>query len=164
MLAVPSAFSVKGEVFLVATDPETGDVVSERYAHNLVTNSGLRYVSNFLAGRLGTVEASSITHLAIGTGDAVLRSADIMLVSEHRRQEVDVRQLQGNSLIRLQAFFASTSASIDIEEVGAFISPNAATTDVDTGILFSRALLSFNNSGVRPADLTLEWHITLLSQ
>lgn len=60
----------------------------------------------------------------------------------------------------VQAFFPSIVSTGYIREIGTFVSPNAGATDADSGILFSRALMDFDNKE-RRQDLTAEWRFTM---
>ena len=151
-----------GTYYLTATDPVTGLVTAQITAQNRIVLAGKQYYAKMLAGRLKGKPAP-LTHIAIGLGGGPTREKHERLENELRRERVNslpTHQTTGAFTIILQAHFTAPSVSGLIREVGCFISPDALPTSKDDGILFSRALLDFDNRTARQ-DITLEWRITM---
>ena len=153
---------LSGAYTLTATDPATGVVTARIDAQNRIVLAGRQYLAKMLAGRLDSKPAP-LTHTAIGLGGARTREKHERLENELRRERVNslpTHQTTGAFTIILQAHFPAIAVPGLIREVGCFISPDAMPTSRDTGVLFSRALLEFDNREARQ-DLTLQWQITM---
>ena len=106
-----------------------------------------------------------MTHIAVGDNDsggatvADPTAGDTQLVHEVARARVNITGTVGASSI-IQAFFRAQDINYSIRDVGLFSSDS---DDFNSGTLFSRTLLSFDNSGVSPNDVVLQWNVTITS-
>ena len=139
-------------VTCVATEPGTGRVLERLKAHNLIVTSGKVLVARMIAEEAGY--DTGLTYLAIGTGTATPLVSDVLLGSEHGRKAVSTPVYRVTNRLQFKAYFPAADCNIFVKEVGLF-GHSTATATINTGELFNRALLSKDNSGVSPVDLTL---------
>jgi len=102
---------------------------------------------------------TGLTYTAIGTGTAAPAVGDTTLGTETARKAITLRERAANVLL-LQTFFPAADCNVFLKEVGVFGHSTASATP-DSGVLFARTLLSYDNSGGSPSDLTLDWEITI---
>ncbi len=154
---VIDGLSLKGHVVLIATDPVTGREIARRESHNLVVTVGKGLIGDMLIDASGY--DTGITYCAIGTGSTAPVVGNTQLATEAgTRQTITTKSRSGN-VITLRTFFAAAICSINIAESGLF-GHSTATATANTGVLFSRALVAYNNSG-GGADITILWAVTI---
>ena len=122
-------------------------------SHNLVLNSGLNNIIDYLGRNL--VASGGLAYIAAGSSTTAVSATQTSLVNEKSRALIGARILSGTSLI-VQSFFLAQDINIRIEEVGVLLD-GASLTPSSSDVMFSRALLSYDNSGNTPVDVTLEW-------
>ena len=142
---------IRGHVRLWAR----GHIVAE--ADNLIVSTGKALVSDMLIDTSGY--DTGLTYTAIGTGTAAPAVGDTTLGTETARKAITLRERAANVLL-LQTFFPAADCNVFLKEVGVFGHSTASATP-DSGVLFARTLLSYDNSGGSPSDLTLDWEITI---
>jgi len=143
--------SLKGTVRLLVN----GRVVAE--ACNLIVTVGKNLVADMLIDTAGF--DTGITYCAVGTGVTAPAVGNTTLVTETARATITVKERAGNILL-LQTFFLAANINVFIKEAGLF-GHSTATGAANSGVLFARALLSYDNSGVSPTDLTVQWEVTI---
>ena len=155
MLQVYDTIRLQGFVKLYSETPQGRILVASN--HNLVTINGRAYVARLMAGEETDV---GVQYLAIGNGTSTPAQTDVQLENEHVRNEPT--EIFSNGLIDILAytFYTGSQANIHIREVGVFVSP--ASEERGTGVMFARSLINFDNSGLAPTDLTLEWRIRVI--
>ena len=147
----PESLCIRGHVRLWAR----GHIVAE--ADNLIVSTGKALVSDMLIDTSGY--DTGLTYTAIGTGTTAPVAGNTTLGVETARKAITLRERAANVLL-LQTFFPAADCSTFIKEIGVFGHSTASATP-DSGVLFARTLLSYDNSGGSPSDLTLDWEITI---
>ncbi len=143
--------SIKCNVTCVATDPRTGRVLDIIKGHNLVTTAGKVLLARMLAEEAGW--DTGITYLAIGTGNNAPALTDTTLQTETARKTVASPVYRVSNRLQFKAYFPSADCNVYVKEV-ALVGHSTATAALNSGELFNRALLSKDNSGGSPVDLT----------
>jgi len=147
----PESLCIRGHVRLWAR----GHIVAE--ADNLIVSTGKALVSDMLIDTSGY--DTGLTYTAIGTGTTAPVAGNTTLGVETARKAITLRERAANVLL-LQTFFPAADCNVFLKEVGVFGHSTASATP-DSGVLFARTLLSYDNSGGSPSDLTLDWEITI---
>jgi len=150
------ALPIGGRVILTATDPATGRIVDRIESNNLIVTAGKNLCAMMLGEQSGY--NTGLTYCALGTNNATPTVADTTLGTEAARKAVTTYSISGGELT-CSTFFLSTEANIAIKEIGLF-GHSTAGPGVNSGILFNHALLSYDNSGGSPLDLTVDVIIT----
>ena len=153
-IATKGHLQIKGYIKLIAADPKTGRVVATREVKNLLVTVGLRLVGDVLID----AEATGLTYIAIGTGNTAPALTDTKLVTESSRK-INTSRSRTGDVITINAFFTAAQSTYNIKEVGVF-GGAAASASADSGVLFDRALLSYENSA-GSNDLTFEAKFTI---
>ena len=159
MLQIQDGFQLKGYAKLYAHKLEGTLLVAE--SDNVVTVNGRSFVARVMAGEELT---PAIAYLALGSDSTDATQDDTQLGMEAARNEPTTIFSTGIVDILIQAFFTGSDVNVHVREAGTFVSPSAsmATSAANTGRLFSRATLTYDNSGMDPSDLTLEWRIRVV--
>ena len=123
---------------------------------NLVTNAGKNLVAQVLLDIEGY--DTGLTFAALGSGTTTPAASDTELDTEESRQPVSSRRPPPGAVAAFFTFFPSTDVPSTIEEVGMFGHSTASST-ADSGVLFSRALLSV--TPMAGEDLTLSYVLTV---
>lgn len=123
---------------------------------NLVVTTGKVLVARMLMDDAGY--DTGLTYCAIGTNSTAPAAGDTTLGTEVQRAAVTVKSRTIN-VVTYSTFFLSGDATYAIEEVGLF-GHSTASGAADSGELFNRALLSYDNSGGL-VDLTVDIIITV---
>lgn len=150
-MKIKETFKITGKVKLLVN----GKIVAE--SENLVTNVGKALVGDMLIDTSGY--DTGITYCAVGTGTGTPAVTDTLLGTETYRKALTYKERAGN-VMYLQTYFTASTVNVYIKEVGLF-GHSTATATLNTGIMFARALLSFDNSGGSPVDLIIQWEVTL---
>lgn len=153
---IKEAIRVKGHVKLTARDPKTGEIVAAVERDNLVVTSGLELIAKMLVDTSGF--DTGLTYCAVGTGTTAVDTAQTTLITETSRKAITLKD-RATSTIYLFTSFLSTEANVYIKEIGIFGHSTASGT-ANSGVMFSRALLSYDNSGGSPRDISIEWTVT----
>ncbi len=137
-------------------DADTGETLVE--THNLLVERGGVIVASLIIGKPGY---TGPTYCALGTGATAPSTFDSKLVAEAARDQVTQTDVNGHAS-QISTFFSSTDCGIAIKEVGLFgNSPGLeASGAADSGALFARALLNYDNS-VSPRNLMVGWEIPI---
>ena len=131
-----------------------GLLIFENDVNNLVVTLG----RNLLAKLSADLEAVGLTWHAIGTGITTPVIADPQLTTEVRRKQFATRVVIG-AVATFSAFYPKADSTFNIKECGIFGSSTASGT-VNSGILFSHFLQSYDNSG-GAVDLTYDYDLTM---
>ena len=156
MRDVREGVRVRGRVILTAYRPGTREVVVRIEALNLITNVGLNLLAQMLGEQSGY--DTGITYCAIGTDNTAPAAGDTTLTTESARKTITSYSISGGELT-CSTFFLSTECNVAIEEVGAF-GHSTAGAGADSGVMVNHALLSYDNSGGSPNDITVDIVIT----
>ena len=149
------SLQIKGRYYLTARDKRTGLIVARVESGNLVTTVGKNHLCNFLLGISGWNVGEQ--YQAIGTGTTAPAIGDVKLVTEFARIAITSMPSTGTNQATFSTFFTAAQSTVFIKEVGLF--GKSATGAADSGIILSRALLSYDNSaGLN--DLTLSYVLT----
>ena len=136
-------------------DSKTGRVTREVQAPNLITQAGKNLVTRML------LDVSSydlgLTYQALGTGAKIPRVRDTQLEAESVRRIVTTREDTSGQISAFTTFFPALVVPSSIGEVGIF--GHDASENLNTGILFARALLSI--SGASGEDLLVTYILTV---
>lgn len=148
---------ISGRVRLTATDPRTGEIVAIVESENLFVTAGKTAILDALRDSAAQYD-TGVTYLAIGTDTTPPALTDTALVSEVARKVISQKLRSGNTLT-FSVSFPAADCTYNIKEVGLF-GTSTATTDLDSGVLFARALLSYDNSAGLYV-LTIDYPITI---
>lgn len=127
--------------------------------NNAIVDTGRNLVAEIMADDAGTTAGTydtGITYCAIGTDNTAAADAQTTLIAESERLEITAVEVTDNVVV-YSTFFRSTQCAIAMEEVGLF--GHDATDTTDSGEMFNRALLSYDNSAGN-FDLTIDVTIT----
>ncbi len=142
---------IKANCFCVATDPKTGKILGITRSHNLIVTAGKTLVAQFLAEESGY--DIGLTYLAIGTGVTAPALTDAGLTTETARKAIATPVYRVANRLQFKAYFPSADCNVFVKEIGLF-GHSTAGAGAGTGVLFNHALLSKDNSGGSPVDLT----------
>ncbi len=142
---------IRMNVTMIARDPITGHIRARRKAHNLITTLAKELIARFLAEESG--DDTGITYLAIGTGTTAPAITDTTLTTETKRKAVGTPVYRVSNRLQFKGYFPSADCNVFVKEVGLF-GHSTATATINTGTIFNHALLSYDNSGGSPSDLT----------
>jgi len=93
----------------------------------------------------------------LGTGTSSPASGDTKLEAEVVRKTMTKKTRDGKEIM-LSTFFTKDESKYHIQEVGIF--GHDASNTPNSGILFCRALLDYDNSS-GDVDLTIDWTIAV---
>ena len=139
-------------------DPLTGPIIEKITAHNLITTLGKVLLTRFLAEESG--RDTGVTWLAIGTGLTAPAITDTQLTTETARKAVATPVYRVSNRLEIKGYFPSANCNVFVKEVGLFGHSTASAT-ANSGDLFNHALLSKDNSGASPVDLTFYIIVTI---
>ncbi len=138
-------------VLCIARDPRTRRILDRVWAHNLVPTKGKELLARFLACESGW--GDGVSYFAIGTGTDTPLPADSKLKTETARKAVSMPVYRVGNRLQFRAYFPSADCNVFVKEIGMF-GHSTASAVADSGEMFNHALLSKDNSGGSPADLT----------
>jgi hypothetical protein len=144
---------LSGRVELSAIDPKTGLVVARRKRENLVVTVGRYLVADLLIATYGT----GLHYCGIGVTDTEPDLLDVALASEHSRRVVTLGSRTDNEAALL-TYFPRTESDCYIKEAGMF--GGLATMIKDSGMLFCRGLIAYDNSA-GTYDVSILWTVTV---
>jgi len=151
------SIALKGHVTLTATDKITGKIVAQIEQDNLVVTVGKALVGDMLIDTSGY--DTGITYCAIGTGATAVAAGDTTLATEAGTRQLITKKTRASNVLTLRTFFTAAQSTINIKESGLF-GHSTASGAADSGVLFSRALVAYDNSG-GGSDITITWTITI---
>lgn len=112
--------NIKGDVVLVLTD-ENGNLKQRQEISNLVVTSGLDYISDKMVST-----ASTVSHMAIGTGTTAPSASQTALVNEIDRNAFTIAT-SSNGVCTFNAQWAAGDGTGAITEAGIFAGSQAGT-------------------------------------
>jgi len=140
--------NVAGYITAVLKDSE-GNVKQEIKGPNLVTTTGLGYISSRIAGNTST----AMSHMAIGTGSAAPAAGNVNLASENAR--VALSSTVNANVVTYVATFGPGVGTGNINECGLF---NAA--GANTGTMLARSTSIVLTKGANDS-LAVTWTVTI---
>ena len=135
-------------------DADTGELLKS--APNMVVADGRNLNGQLLINASGY--SLGITYCGIGTSSAAVTDGQHTLTTETARSQVTQKSISGDT-ITVSTFFVYTACGVHIEETALFGHSTASMT-VNSGVMFSRALLDYDNSG-SPRNLMIAWSVQL---
>jgi hypothetical protein len=147
---------IKGRCKLTARDRLTHEIVAVLETKNIVVTAGKVLTACMLADDSGY--DTGLTYFAIGTGTATPALTDTILGNEVARKTF-TEKIRTDNVIWFSTYLISTECTYNLKEIGIF-GHSTATATKDSGMLFCRALLAFDNSAGN-YDLTYEWTLTI---
>ena len=148
---------LEGKAVLRVTDPKTGELVKTIGANNVICTVGKGLIGDMLIDVSGY--DTGLTYCAIGTSAATAVASGTILTGEYFRKAITSKSRLSTE-ITVSTFFTATEGSANIKEAGIFGHSTAGTAK-NSGIMFARWLVAFNNSSGL-FDLTFD-HITSIS-
>ena len=146
---------------LIATDPLTGRIVKVIETEDLVVTVGKNMVGDMLIDT-GVQFDTGLTYCALGSDNTAPAIGQTQLVDEGggaaMRKTITSRTRLVN-VITLSTFFTAAQSTLAIEEAGIFGSSTAGVVE-NSGIMFSRWLASFDNTGGL-YDITISYLLTI---
>ena len=125
-------------------------------AHNIITSAGQGLIGDML--RDVDEYDTGLTYCAIGTTTSEPLTSQTALAAEVLRREIQSDHRIGSVVTWTTRFFAAETP-YTILEVGMF-GHNTANGTANTGIMFDRATIDFNN-GSALYDIAFEYRLTL---
>lgn len=124
-----------------------GEVIAERREHNLVVNTGLDLLVDFLfqSGISPTSAGDPPQAIGIGTGSTAVTATDTTLEAETARAAFDTMTPGGVGVITVDTTFAPGTGTGAITEAGILTDPTSG------GTLFSRVVFSAINKAAGDA-------------
>lgn len=141
---------LKGTVRLY--DADTRELL--KVVDNLLVSTGQYIVGDVLIG----AEDTPVSYCALGSDNTAPAEGQTTLVVEEVRSQVTQRSRASN-VITFATFFLASECGIHIYETGLF-GRSTATSTPDSGSMFARALLDYDNSGT-PRNLMVAWDVTI---
>jgi hypothetical protein len=138
---------IKGHVTLSALD---GRILAEQ--ENVVCTGS----SILLAGATANLGYPVVSYCCVGTGNTTPVNTDTQLTAETARVPV-TNSSAPSTIATIQALLTASLCPVNIQELGLF--GGAASLTLNSGTIFSHALLSYNNS-LTPQDLIVTWTIS----
>lgn len=159
MIKTTDGLRLRGRYVLEARDKKTGLLVARRSAPNLVVTLGKQLTARLLLQGVGVVSGHvGPTYQAIGTGTTAPNVGDTQLQTETARNPITSAPDTGSNLATWATYFTAAQSTTHIKEVGVF--GDGASGTVNSGVLFSRALLDYDNSaGLN--NITLAYVLTV---
>lgn len=134
-----------------------GTVVEQINGVNLMPTEGRTAVGDALIDGAAQFD-TGITYCAVGTSDTDPALSDSQLGAEVHRETVTAKSRSG-VVITISTDFAAADVAVAIEEVGLF-GTSSAGAGVNSGVLFGRALASYDNSA-GTYDITVIYRISI---
>lgn len=111
---------------------------------NVIVDLAIDWIGYALIDESATYD-TGITYQAIGTSTTTPAVTDTTLATESSRNPITAKSYDDSDQeIDLSTFFAAADCSVNIKEVGLFGA--TATSAADSGHLFNRALINYDNS------------------
>lgn len=107
---------------------------------NRITDAGLNYLRDLLDGTILSSD-TAIKYVAMGSSNTPPADGDTKLGNEIFRKVVTKQELPGVGQLKTICYIAPYEACQQIEEIGVFAGPDAASTK-DSGVLIARVLYS----------------------
>ena len=146
------SLKTKGLVEVLLLDAD-GNIKERREFANLVVNSGLAYI----ASRMKDATATTMSHMAVGSGSVAAAAADTALGTQLARVSLDSTSLvtttATNDAVQYVATFAAGTGTGAITEAGIFNASSAGT-------LLCRTVFSVINKGALDT-LVITWKVTV---
>ena len=154
-----SELVVTGNVTLRAHDPQTGLVVAESHAKNLIVARGITGLLNILVGTgTGAYVSHRFSHAEIGTGTtATTTDTRALDTPVYRIRIIGSNVYTRDNYVSIDTRFLGSTAAIHIQEAGLFLG-NTQDADLGDGTLFAHALVELDNS-VSRNDISLGWQV-----
>ncbi len=150
-----------GRWVLTARHKGTDKIFKVLEGHNLIVTVGKTLVGNMLID-LAAQWDTGITYCALGADNTAPAIGQTQLVDEGggaaMRKTITSKTIVVNE-ITLSTFFTAAQSTLAIEEAGMFGSSTAGAAE-NSGILFSRWLVSINNAGAT-SDITIDYVLTI---
>jgi hypothetical protein len=149
--------ALRGRARLRAIDPKTGLVAFDSgWRKNLIVTVGKELVGRILVDEGGY--DTGLTWCSIGTGTNAPALGDTQLQTEFGRMAV-TSKTRASNVITYSSLFLAAACTAALKEAGLW-GHSTAGAGADTGVLFSRVAMDYDNSGGN-YDLTLDWAITI---
>jgi len=146
------SLKTKGLVEVLLLDAD-GNIKERREFANLVVNSGLAYI----ASRMKDATATTMSHMAVGSGSVAAAAADTALGTQLARVALDSTSLTTttatNDAVQYVATFAAGTGTGAITEAGIFNASSAGT-------MLCRTVFSVINKGALDT-LVITWKVTV---
>lgn len=119
---VGSDITLKGKATVRERDPETGEVLSEEEAENLVVYEGMEKIASYING---DAPASDFDYMAIGSGSTAEDVGDTSLVTREDISSAITSTIVGdgsgnNRVVQWEYTFTAGTGKSSIEEMGMF--------------------------------------------
>ncbi len=140
-MELTDGIKVKGKFEIRSVD---GKLLAEGENKEVVV--GLTLLANLL---IGTAGVSYLSYQAIGTGTTAVAASQTQLATETARAQFGIWAVTpGASTVTLtiQTFFPAAICTVHIKEAGCF--GNGATITANSGTMFNRSLIDFDNSSL----------------
>ena len=138
-------------------DAKTGEIKRVYEYENLIPTAGRNLVAQALAGSLSAIADIEINFTSLGTGSTAADNGDTTLETETFRKGVASVTVSNNQLF-ITAFYTAAEVTGTFNEAGVHI--NGSGTP-DSGILFSRVILSPAVTKSAIETLTIDYTVTI---
>ena len=144
---------------------DSGEITEVLTGKNLIVTVGQAFLGNMLID-LNAAHDTGITYCALGSDNTAPALTDTTLVNEGggaaMRKTVTTKTqavAPNTNQFTWSTFFTAGESTLAIEEAGMFGSSTAAAGE-NTGIMFSRWLVSIDNS-LASSDITIDYVLTI---
>ena len=144
-----------GEWKFTIRDAKTGAIKRVQTYKNLIPTSGRNNVAKALAGDLSAIAEAEINFTSLGTDATAPTNGDTTLGTETFRKAVASSTSSANQLF-VTAFYTAVEVTGTFSEAGLHIDGTGA---VDSGVLFSRVIISVTKSATE--TLTIDYTVTI---
>ena len=134
-------------------DADTKEVLVR--SHNIMTENGGTLLAKLLVN--DNAYRTGISYCALGTGASIPTVYQYALDAEQVRAQVTQRGATGHTAA-IATFFTAASCEMHVREAALF--GHTATHLPNTGLMFARALLDYDNS-TTPRNLMVGWEIPI---
>ena len=135
-------------------DADTKELLRE--VPNMVVADGRNLNGHLLINDSGYTVG--ISYCAIGTGTTAVSDSQHTLITETSRQQITQKVISTDT-ITVSTFFVAADCGVHIKETALF-GHTTATGTANSGLMFSRALLDYDNSS-SPRNLMIAWSVQL---
>ena len=159
-MKIKEGLKISGRWRLTARYKGKSEVAAVLEGKNLIVSVGKALVGDMLIDETGY--DTGLTYCALGASDTAPAAGNTQLGDEGggaaMRNQITSKSRSSNE-ITLSTFFTAAQSTLAIEEAGIFGHSTAGAAE-NSGVLFSRWLVSFDNSGGL-YDITIDYVLTI---
>lgn len=137
-------------------DAKSGKIKRVYKYHNLVVNTGLALIAEFIGNSTPSITSMSPNYCAVGTSSTAVALGDTTLGVETARTVVSSKTSSG-AVAYITGYFGATDVSGTLREVGLFCN---ATGTANSGTLFNRVIINVTKSTSETLTIDIDFTIS----